>query len=158
MRIMTPDIISMMAVILASCFSSLGAIFAIITAGTAMAGAGTEKPEILTKALISVVLAEAIAIYGLLTSFMLITKLPVITNMPDVEASTAAYKALAAGVIMGVSGLAAGLGIAYAGSAMAGAMVEKPETFSKNVVAVVLAEAIAIYGLLISFMMIAGIG
>ncbi|MEM2926842.1 MAG: hypothetical protein QW220_06910 [Candidatus Bathyarchaeia archaeon] len=155
---MTPDIISMIAVILASCSSSLAAIFAIITAGTAMAGAGTEKPEILTKALISVVLAEAIAIYGLLTSFMLITKLPVITTMPDVEASTAAYKALTAGVIMSVSSIAASLGIAYAGSAMAGAMVEKPETFSKNVVSVVLAEAIAIYGLLISFMMIAGIG
>jgi F0F1-type ATP synthase membrane subunit c/vacuolar-type H+-ATPase subunit K len=155
---MTPDIISMIGVILASCSSSLAAIFAIITAGTAMAGAGTEKPEILTKALISVVLAEAIAIYGLLTSFMLITKLPIITAMPEVEASTAAYKALAAGIIMSVSSIAAGFGIAYAGSAMAGAMVEKPETFSKNVVSVVLAEAIAIYGLLISFMMIAGIG
>ena len=154
---MTPDLLSMLAVMLAAGSSSLGAIFAIITAGTAMAGAGTEKPEILTKALISVVLAEAIAIYGLLTSFMLITKIPLITSMEPSLATTAAYKALTAGVVMSVSSIAAGLGIAYAGSAMAGAMVEKPETFSKNVVAVVLAEAIAIYGLLISFMMIAGI-
>jgi ATP synthase proteolipid subunit len=154
---MTPDFISMLAVMLAAGSSSLGAIFAIITAGTAMAGAGTERPEVLTKALISVVLAEAIAIYGLLTSFMLITKIPIIISMDPVPAASASYKALTAGVVMGISSIAAGLGIGYAGSAMAGAIVEKPETFSKNVVAVVLAEAIAIYGLLISFMMIAAI-
>ncbi len=154
---MLPDLLSMLAVILSAGTSSVAAIFAIITAGTAMAGAGSEKPEILTKALISVVLAEAIAIYGLLTAFMLITKLPTISAMEPEKALTASYRALTAGIIMSVSSMSAGFGISYTGSAMAGAMVEKPETFSKNVVAVVLAEAIAIYGLLIAFMMIAGI-
>jgi F0F1-type ATP synthase membrane subunit c/vacuolar-type H+-ATPase subunit K len=37
---------------------------------------------------------------------------------------------------------------------MTGALVEKPETFSGNVISVVLAEAIGIYGLLIAFMLI----
>jgi ATP synthase proteolipid subunit len=149
---MIEDLIPALSVAIASSIPSVGAIYAIATVGTTMAGAGTEKPEILTKALIAVVLAEAIAIYGLLTSFMLITKIPTITTLAD------SYKALAASLTMAISGLTAGLGIARAGSAMAGAMLEKPETFSKNVVGVVLAEAIAIYGLLVAFMLIAQIG
>jgi len=40
---------------------------------------------------------------------------------------------------------------------MTTAAAENPETFSRNFVAVVLAEAIAIYGLLVAFMIIARI-
>ncbi|MBS7641887.1 MAG: hypothetical protein QW374_06685 [Candidatus Bathyarchaeia archaeon] len=149
---MIEDLLPVLSVLIASGAPSIGAIYAITTVGTTMAGAGTEKPEILTKALIAVVLAEAIAIYGLLTSFMLVTKIPTITTLAD------SYKALIASLIMGISGLSAAIGIARSGSAMAGAMLERPETFSKNVVGVVLAEAIAIYGLLVAFMLIAQIG
>jgi len=131
--------------------SSIGAAVGIGTSGSAMAGAGTQRPEILTKALIAVVLAEAIAIYGLLSSFLLIAKLSLIVT------DTTGAEALAAGAVSGLSGLAAGLGIGPTGAAMASAAAEKPESFSKNVIAVVLAEAIAIYGLLIAFIIISKI-
>ena len=149
---MIEDLLPTLSVAIASSIPSIGSIYAIATVGTTMAGAGTEKPEILTKAMIAIVLAEAIAIYGLLVAFMLITKIPAIATLAD------SYKALAASITMAISGLSAGLGIARSGSAMAGALLEKPETFSKNVVGVVLAEAIAIYGLLVAFMLIAQIG
>lgn len=146
---MLPEILALLGIILASGLSVAAAIFGIITCGNAMAGAGTQRPEILTKALIAVVLAEAIAIYGLLTSFLLVGKLG------SIETIESGLRALAAGIVSGISGLAAGIGIAYSGSAMTTAAAEKPETFSKNVVGVVLAEAIAIYGLLVAFMIIA---
>lgn len=148
---MWPDLLTSLGIILATGMSAAGASFGIITSATAMAGAGTERPEILAKSLIAIVLAEAVAIYGLLASFLLVGKLGTITTME------AGIRALAAGAISGISALAAGICIGYSGSAMTSAAAEKPETFAKNVVAVVLAEAIAIYGLLVSFMMIATI-
>jgi V-type H+-transporting ATPase proteolipid subunit len=143
------DILASLGIIVASGLSMAGAIFGIITCGNAMAGASTQRPEILTKALIPVVLAEAVAIYGLLTSFILVGKLG------SVELVEIAFRALSAGIVSGVSGLVAGIGIGYSGAAMTTAAAESPETFSRNFVAVVLAEAIAIYGLLVAFMIIA---
>ena len=144
----SPDLLSIIGVVLAAGGSSIGALFAIISVGTAMAGAGTERPEILTRAILPVVLGEALAIYGLLAAFMLVGALPSITT------EEAAFKALGAGATIAISTLAAGLGIVYCGSAMVGALAERPETFSSNVIPVVLAEAIGIYGLLITFMLI----
>jgi len=37
---------------------------------------------------------------------------------------------------------------------MSGAVAERPEAFTKSLIAAVLAEALAIYGLLISFMIL----
>ena len=62
--------------------------------------------------------------------------------------------ALIAGVIISVATGAAGAGISYSGSSLIAATAENPETFSSNVIGVVLSEALAIYGLLIAFMVI----
>jgi ATP synthase proteolipid subunit len=143
-----PDLFVSLGIIMAAGLSALGASFGIVLAGSAVAGASTERPEVVSKAFISIVLAEAVAIYGLLSSFMLVGKLGTITS------EGVAFMALASGAVVGVSCLAAGIGIGYVGSAMTSALAQRPETFSRNVVGLVLAEAIAIYGLLISFMLI----
>ncbi|MCR6669022.1 MAG: hypothetical protein MRT15_01985 [archaeon YNP-LCB-003-016] len=142
-------ITGLLGVLLSSCVPIAGAAYGIITAGISMAGAGTERPEIVTRLLLAVVLAEAIGIYGLLTSIMLIGKLS--TILASYEAS---MKGLTAGAVMAACGLMASIAIAYTGSAMAGAGVEKPEIVTRTLLAVVLAEALAIYGLLISIMLI----
>ncbi|MFX1582111.1 MAG: ATP synthase subunit C, partial [Promethearchaeota archaeon] len=48
----------------------------------------------------------------------------------------------------GLGAAGAAIGIGFSGSAMIGTIAEKPETFSKSMIAVVLAEALGIYGLL----------
>ncbi|MEA3487805.1 MAG: ATP synthase subunit C [Euryarchaeota archaeon] len=64
-----------------------------------------------------------------------------------------AWIALAASIAMAGSALAAGWAISTTGVAAAGATAEKPETFGRVLIFVALAEAIAIYGLLIAFML-----
>ena len=126
----------------------IAAAFTIITCGTAIAGVGIKKPGLLSRLIITVVLGEALAIYGLLIAFMLISKLPLVTSVD------AANKCLMAGIIIAVACVSAAAGIGYSGSSLASATLEREETFSSNVIAVVLSEALAIYGLLISFMII----
>ena len=64
-----------------------------------------------------------------------------------------AWIAMAAAITMVGSALAAGWAISATGVAAAGATAEKPETFGRVLIFVALAEAIAIYGLLIAFML-----
>ncbi len=66
--------------------------------------------------------------------------------------------AVGAALAIGLSALGAGYGIGVAGAASVGAITEKPEMFGKVLIFVAFAEAIAIYGLLISFMILFGIG
>jgi len=61
---------------------------------------------------------------------------------------------LAAAVATGLSALGAGVAVAGVGAAAIGAVAEKPEIFGRALVFVGLAEGIAIYGLIISIMIL----
>lgn len=145
---MDPNLIALIGIGLSISVPVISAAFSIITCSTAIAGVGIKKPTILSRLIITIVLGEALAIYGLLIAFMLLSKLPIIVT------AEAGNKALMAGIIIAVASIAASLGISYSGSSLAGATLEREETFSSNVIGVVLSEALAIYGLLIAFMII----
>ena len=64
------------------------------------------------------------------------------------------YQYIGAGLAVGLAGLGAGIGVGIAGAAAISALVEKPQERVWYLIFVALAEAIAIYGLLISFILI----
>lgn len=61
--------------------------------------------------------------------------------------------AISAGLAIGLSSLGAGLAISVAGSAAISALAEKPETFFRSFLIVALAEALAIYGLIMGILL-----
>jgi len=61
---------------------------------------------------------------------------------------------LAAALSIALTGVAAAMAMGTASSAAIGAMAEKPEIFSKTLIYIVFIEAIAIYGLIVSFMIL----
>mgnify|MGYP000135472143 CR=1 FL=1 len=61
--------------------------------------------------------------------------------------------AIGAGLAVGFAGLGAGIGMGVAGSAAVGAIAERPEIFGRTMIYIVFIEAIAIYGLVIGFML-----
>jgi V/A-type H+-transporting ATPase subunit K len=61
--------------------------------------------------------------------------------------------AIAAGTAVGLSAFAAGLAISAVGSAAVSALAEKPETFFRSFLIVALAEALAIYGLIMGILL-----
>ena len=75
-----------------------------------------------------------------------------------VEAMIEAAKYIGASLAIGLAGIGAGIGIAAAGSASIGAIAEKPEMFGKTMIYVAFAEAVAIYGLLISLILLFVVG
>jgi len=63
---------------------------------------------------------------------------------------------IGAGLAIGLAGLGAGIGMGTASAAAIGAIAEKPEVFTKTLIFIVFIEAIAIYGLVIAFMILMG--
>lgn len=58
-----------------------------------------------------------------------------------------------AGLAVGLAGLGAGIAIAGTGTAAISALAEKPETFFRSLIIVAIAEAIAIYGLIVGILL-----
>ena len=79
----------------------------------------------------------------------------------DQQQQTAAggnYKEMAAALAVGFAAIGAGIAVAVTGSAAIGGMTQNPDIFGRSLVFVGLAEGIAIYGLIISFMILMGFG
>ncbi len=64
------------------------------------------------------------------------------------------YATLAAALAVGIGSLSAGYAVASTGSAALGVIAEKPESFGSALIFVGLAEGVAIYGLIIAFMIL----
>ncbi len=70
------------------------------------------------------------------------------------SAETNIYAPIAAALAVGLSGIGAGIAIGSTGSAAVALLAEKEESFVKAFIIVSLAEAIAIYGLIVALMVI----
>ncbi len=64
------------------------------------------------------------------------------------------YAALAAAISTGLATIGAGIAVSSTGAAAVGAIAERPESFGRSLIFVGLAEGIAIYGLIIAFMVL----
>jgi V/A-type H+-transporting ATPase subunit K len=70
------------------------------------------------------------------------------------DATTVRWGFMAAAIATSLSTIAASIAVAYVGAAAVGAMSEKPEIAGKALIYVGLAEGIAIYGLIVSIMIL----
>jgi V/A-type H+-transporting ATPase subunit K len=68
----------------------------------------------------------------------------------------AAGDPMAAAVSIGLAAIGAGIAVGIAGAAAIGAVAEKPELLGRTLIFVGLAEGIVIYGLIVSFIILAG--
>jgi len=64
------------------------------------------------------------------------------------------YVTLAAALSTGLAAIGAGIAVANTGAAAVGAIAEKPESFGRALIFVGMGEGIAIYGLIISFLVL----
>jgi V/A-type H+-transporting ATPase subunit K len=64
------------------------------------------------------------------------------------------YASLAASIATGLATVGAGIAVSNTGAAAIGSIAEKPETFGRAIIFVGLAEGIAIYGLIIAFLLL----
>jgi len=74
------------------------------------------------------------------------------------DAQAWSYGLIGAALATGLSSLGAGFAVAKVGTAAIGALAEKPELFGRLLIFVGLAEGIAIYGLIVSILILNRLG
>jgi V/A-type H+-transporting ATPase subunit K len=97
-------------------------------------------------------------VLGLVPTMLLWMSTPVLAVGPDVASATGGQGwstgLLAAALATGLSSIGAGYAVAKVGTAAVGALAEKPELFGRLLIFVGLAEGIAIYGLIVSILVL----
>ena len=101
------------------------------------------------------------AVLALVMVFMFFMLIFSVTSVFAAEVSgeaavndSSGMRMMAAALSTGLACLGAGLGVAFAGSAALGVLGEKPELFAKTLLYVVMGEGIAIYGMIISILIL----
>ncbi len=107
-----------------------------------------------TAALVAVALAMGIGATALLVAMA-----PALAAAPTAAAAGAggdvwSFGLLAAALSTALAALGAGFAVARVGTAAIGALAEKPELFGRLLIFVGLAEGIAIYGLIVSILIL----
>src|SRR5438132_12957228 len=105
--------------------AAIGAGLGIGMAGPGVAGAITEKPEIFARSFIAVVLAEALAIYGLVVALLAVFKLPAIAaNRSNFSTTRSAIRCTASRTYMPVWALDRKIGVWTSGVELADGRAE----------------------------------
>ena len=103
------------------------------------------------------ILANCLSFFGIL----LVASIVMLSGTASVKAATDAAGGLATGMgylsaalVTGISGIGSGIAVASSASAALGAISENDSLFGKSIIFVAMAEGIALYGLIISFMIL----
>ena len=112
-------------------FSSIGAAYGTCKSGVGIAGMGVNNPSQVMKALIPVVMAGVIGIYGLIVAVIISTNVEAPSNQnfqPRYSLFTG-FGQFFAGVTIGLSGLAAGVCVGVVGDAGVRGFGQEPKLF-----------------------------
>lgn len=106
-------------------------------------------------------IATFTVVVGALATLLLLVAKPVMAqpaSIPKLDPQLVGWAFIAAALSTALAALGAGYAVARVGSAAVGAIAEKPELFGRVLVLVGLAEGIAIYGLIVSILILNRIG
>ena len=130
-------------------FANLGAAFGTAKSGVGIMSMGVLKPDKIIKSVIPVIMAGILGIYGLIVGVILAQK---IGDSYDYKQG---YAHLASGLCCGLSSLCAGLAIGIGGDAGVRALGQQDKIFVGMMLILIFAEAIGLYGLIISLILAA---
>ncbi len=123
-----------------------------------LAARRSQRPRVVLRAVIGgLVSVNGLALLICLGMALLALSNPlaVLAQEPAATPSTGlSGAALGAGLATGLACIGAGIGVGIAGAAAIGGITEKPEILGRTLIFVGLAEGVAIYGLIISFMIL----
>ena len=137
-----------MGIAAALVFANLGASYGTAKSAVGISSLAVIDPGKIFQALIPIIMAGILGIYGVIVAVIAKSKIDSIKNEGE------GYKLLGAGLCCGLSALAAGLAIGVAGDAGVRAYAQTDAIFVGMILILIFAEAIGLYGLIVSIIML----
>merc|ERR1712170_202213 len=129
-------------------FANFGAAYGTAKSGVGVASMGVMRPDLVIRAIIPVVMAGVIGIYGLIIAVIVSSSVKA-GEYPLFNG----FAHLAGGLSGGLSGLAAGMAIGIVGDAGVRAFAQQPRLFVGVILILIFAEALGLYGLIVALIM-----
>ncbi|KAH8252956.1 hypothetical protein KR032_002811 [Drosophila birchii] len=136
-----------MGVVSAITFSTWGAAYGTAKSAVGISAMAVKHPDLIMKAIVPVVMAGIIAIYGLVIAVLLAGSLH--PHMSGFKG----FLNLSAGLAVGVSGMAAGTAIGVVGEAGVRGTAQQFKLFVAVILILIFAEVLGLYGLIVAIYM-----
>ena len=146
-----------MGVACALVFANIGSAYGTAKSGVGIAYMGTIKPEGIIKAIIPVIMAGILGIYGLVVAVLIKqnSKFNFYYLVNDKDYTLyKGFSHLSSGLCCGLSSLAAGIAIGIIGDSGVRALAQTDRIFIGMMLMLIFAEAIGLFGLIVSLMLL----
>ena len=144
---------AVLGAVLAAALAGTGSSFGISFPGGKGAGVLSEKPHLFGKVLVISALPGSQGVYGLLIAILTLAKIKLFSGGVDVPME-AGLQLLFAGILMGLAGLTSGWMQGKVAAAGVGTIARDESLTGKAIVLAVIIETYAIFGLLISLLIV----
>ncbi|MFH1354305.1 MAG: V-type ATP synthase subunit K [bacterium] len=143
---------------LAASLAGLGSIFGVRTAAQASAGVISEDPDKFGKVLLLTALPGSQGIYGFLAAIIIANAIGLLGGeLADLSVAQG-WQVLVASLPVGIAGLFSGLFQGRVCAAAVNITAKKPDASGKGVIISAIVETYAVLGLLVSILLINGLG
>lgn len=145
-------VMALMGAAIAASLGGVGSALGVAIAGKAAAGVLSEKPELYGKTLLLQALPGTQGIYGFLVAVLILVKIGLLGGSPTPLTAFQGFSFLAAGIPIGITGLASGI---YQGKTSAASILmtaKDPSLSTRGMIMTALVETYAILGLLVSIL------
>ncbi|KAH8404414.1 hypothetical protein KR222_011465 [Zaprionus bogoriensis] len=126
--------------------SSFGAAYGTAVSGSGIAATAVMRPELIMKSIIPIVMAGIIAIYGLVVAVLISGTVNSAATYPIAKA----YVHFAAGLSVGMCGLASGYAIGQVGDVGVRNTALQPRLFIGMILILIFSEVLGLYGLIVA--------
>ena len=134
-----------------------GSAIGIGIAGEACAGVTTEDPKKFGKLILLQVLPGTQGIYGLLAAILVMMKIGLLGGQVVEISGTVGFELLIASLPIAIVGLTSGIYQGKVSAAGAGIVAKRPEESGKGIIFAAMVETYAVFGLLITILLINGV-
>ncbi|KAJ5609610.1 Vacuolar ATPase proteolipid subunit c [Penicillium herquei] len=134
-------------------FGCAGAAYGTAKAGVGIAGVGSYRPDLIMKSLIPVVMSGIIAVYGLVISVLIAQAVRPGENGNMYGSLYSSIMHLAAGLSVGLTGLAAGYAIGVVGDAGVRAYMQQSRVYVGMILILIFGEVLGLYGLIVGLIL-----
>lgn len=133
-------------------FTVFGGAYGVAKSGVGISSMGVMHPDFVMKAIIPVIFAGIIPIYGLIISIVVMGNMK-LGEVPPTYTLGASFLDLGAGLAVGLSGLGAGMSIGIVGDAGVRGSAQQPRLYVGMILVLIFGEALGLYGMIIGIIL-----